>query len=127
MAILQLEPFPGRPDGGAGQEDEGGRGSRNPLGSHTWWNPTGAESEGLGAHCDARLGRRWKKFLGQRDASRGNARIDQHRSPGPREAGSPRKQTYVGWAIPSEDGKHLAIWEATGGSNAWLLELPPAW
>jgi len=34
---------------------------------------------------------------------------------------------YVGWAIPSEDGKHLAIWEATGGSNAWLLELPPAW
>jgi len=34
---------------------------------------------------------------------------------------------YVGWAIPSQDGKHLAIWEATGGSNAWLLELPPAW
>jgi DNA-binding winged helix-turn-helix (wHTH) protein/Tol biopolymer transport system component len=34
---------------------------------------------------------------------------------------------YVGWAIPSQDGKHLAIWEATGGSNAWLLEVPPAW
>ena len=34
---------------------------------------------------------------------------------------------YVGWAIPSQDGKHLAIWEATGGSNAWMLEAPPAW
>ena len=34
---------------------------------------------------------------------------------------------YVGWAIPSQDGKRLAIWEATGGSNAWLLEVPPAW
>jgi Tol biopolymer transport system component/DNA-binding winged helix-turn-helix (wHTH) protein len=32
---------------------------------------------------------------------------------------------YVGWAIPSQDGKHLAIWEATGGSNAWMLEVPP--
>ena len=27
----------------------------------------------------------------------------------------------------SQDGKHLAIWEATGGSNAWMLEVPPAW
>jgi DNA-binding winged helix-turn-helix (wHTH) protein/Tol biopolymer transport system component len=34
---------------------------------------------------------------------------------------------YVGWAIPSQDGKHLAIWESTGGSNAWMLEVPPAW
>src|SRR5207249_11927179 len=34
---------------------------------------------------------------------------------------------YVGWAIPSQDRKHLAIWEATGGSNAWMLEVPPAW
>lgn len=34
---------------------------------------------------------------------------------------------YVGWAIPSQDGRHLAIWEATGGSNAWMLEVPPAW
>lgn len=33
---------------------------------------------------------------------------------------------YVGWAIPSQDGKRLAIWEATGGSNAWMLEVPPA-
>src|SRR5437899_2363479 len=31
---------------------------------------------------------------------------------------------YVGWAIPSQDGKRLAIWEATGGSNAWMLEVP---
>jgi len=28
----------------------------------------------------------------------------------------------LGWAIPSPDGKHLAIWEASGSSNAWLLE-----
>jgi len=34
---------------------------------------------------------------------------------------------HVGWAIPSQDGKHLAIWEATGGSNAWMLEVPPSW
>jgi len=28
----------------------------------------------------------------------------------------------LGWAIPSPDGKHIAIWEASGSSNAWLLE-----
>jgi Tol biopolymer transport system component len=28
----------------------------------------------------------------------------------------------LGWAIPSPDGKRLAIWEAGGSSNAWLLE-----
>jgi len=29
---------------------------------------------------------------------------------------------YVGWGIQSRDGKHLAIWQATGGSNVWMLE-----
>ena len=29
---------------------------------------------------------------------------------------------YVGWAIPSRDGRKLAIWESAGGSNAWMLE-----
>jgi DNA-binding winged helix-turn-helix (wHTH) protein/Tol biopolymer transport system component len=29
---------------------------------------------------------------------------------------------YVGWAIPSRDGKKLAMWESAGGSNAWMLE-----
>ncbi len=28
----------------------------------------------------------------------------------------------LGWAIPSPDGRRLAIWEASGNSNAWLLE-----
>ena len=28
----------------------------------------------------------------------------------------------LGWAIPSPDGRHVAIWEASGSSNAWLLE-----
>jgi Tol biopolymer transport system component/DNA-binding winged helix-turn-helix (wHTH) protein len=28
----------------------------------------------------------------------------------------------LGWAIPSPDGRHLAIWKASGSSNAWLLE-----
>jgi Tol biopolymer transport system component/DNA-binding winged helix-turn-helix (wHTH) protein len=28
----------------------------------------------------------------------------------------------LGWAIPSLDGKRVAIWEATANSNAWLLE-----
>jgi len=28
----------------------------------------------------------------------------------------------LGWAIPSPDGRHLAVWEASGSSNAWLLE-----
>jgi Tol biopolymer transport system component len=34
------------------------------------------------------------------------------------------KETAVtlGWAIPSPDGKHLAIWKAHGDSNAWMLE-----
>ena len=29
---------------------------------------------------------------------------------------------YVGWGIQSRDGKHIAIWQATGGSNVWMLE-----
>jgi len=28
----------------------------------------------------------------------------------------------LGWAIPSPDGRHLAIWEGSGNANAWLLE-----
>lgn len=28
----------------------------------------------------------------------------------------------MGWAIPSPDGKHLAIWKAHGDSNVWMLE-----
>ncbi len=28
----------------------------------------------------------------------------------------------LGWAIPSPDGKHLAIWKASGSSNVWMLE-----
>jgi Tol biopolymer transport system component/DNA-binding winged helix-turn-helix (wHTH) protein len=28
----------------------------------------------------------------------------------------------LGWAIPSPDGRHVAIWKASGSSNAWLLE-----
>jgi Tol biopolymer transport system component/DNA-binding winged helix-turn-helix (wHTH) protein len=28
----------------------------------------------------------------------------------------------LGWAIPSPDGRHVALWEASGSSNAWLLE-----
>ena len=28
----------------------------------------------------------------------------------------------LGWAIPSPDGRHLAYWEMSGRSNAWLLE-----
>ena len=29
---------------------------------------------------------------------------------------------YMGWAIPSRDGKKLALWESAGGSNAWTLQ-----
>jgi hypothetical protein len=32
------------------------------------------------------------------------------------------KTPNVGWAIPSRDGKRLAILEAAGDSNVWLLE-----
>jgi len=28
----------------------------------------------------------------------------------------------LGWAIPSNDGKHLALWKANGSSNVWMLE-----
>lgn len=34
----------------------------------------------------------------------------------------PESERDLGWAIPSPDGRHLAIWEASGNSNAWLLE-----
>jgi Tol biopolymer transport system component/DNA-binding winged helix-turn-helix (wHTH) protein len=32
------------------------------------------------------------------------------------------KTPHVGWAIPSRDGKRLAILEAAGDSNVWLME-----
>jgi Tol biopolymer transport system component/DNA-binding winged helix-turn-helix (wHTH) protein len=28
----------------------------------------------------------------------------------------------IGWAIPAPDGKHLALWKASGSSNVWMLE-----
>jgi Tol biopolymer transport system component/DNA-binding winged helix-turn-helix (wHTH) protein len=32
------------------------------------------------------------------------------------------KQMRIGWAIPSPDGLRLALWEASGSANAWLVE-----
>ncbi|HWZ98295.1 MAG TPA: winged helix-turn-helix domain-containing protein [Candidatus Dormibacteraeota bacterium] len=46
-----------------------------------------------------------------------NVDLQGHVKPAVKE-GSP----YVGWAIPSQDGKRLAIWEASGASNVWMLE-----
>ena len=34
----------------------------------------------------------------------------------------PEKTMTLGWAIPSPDGKHLALWKANGNSNVWMLE-----
>jgi glycosyltransferase involved in cell wall biosynthesis len=31
-------------------------------------------------------------------------------------------EKYLGWAIPSPNGRHVAIWESSSSSNAWLLE-----
>jgi len=31
-------------------------------------------------------------------------------------------EKYLGWAIPSPNGRHVAIWEASSSSNAWLLD-----
>jgi hypothetical protein len=28
----------------------------------------------------------------------------------------------IGWAIPAPNGRHLALWEARGNSNVWMLE-----
>ena len=46
-----------------------------------------------------------------------NVDLQGHVKPAVKE-GSP----YIGWAIPSQDGKRLAIWEASGASNVWMLE-----
>ena len=32
------------------------------------------------------------------------------------------KNLRLGWAIPSQDGKRLALWEASGSANIWMLE-----
>jgi Tol biopolymer transport system component len=32
------------------------------------------------------------------------------------------EKPYIGWAIPSRDGNHLAMWQSTGGSNVWMLD-----
>ncbi len=31
-------------------------------------------------------------------------------------------EKYLGWAIPSPDGRHVALWESSSSSNAWLLD-----
>ena len=31
-------------------------------------------------------------------------------------------EKYLGWAIPSPDGRHVALWESGSSSNAWLLD-----
>jgi dipeptidyl aminopeptidase/acylaminoacyl peptidase len=28
----------------------------------------------------------------------------------------------VGWAIPSPDGRYLALWQASGNANVWMVE-----
>jgi Tol biopolymer transport system component len=28
----------------------------------------------------------------------------------------------VGWAIPSPDGRYLAMWQASGNANVWMVE-----
>jgi Tol biopolymer transport system component/DNA-binding winged helix-turn-helix (wHTH) protein len=32
------------------------------------------------------------------------------------------KNLRLGWAIPSPDGKRLALWEASGSANVWMVE-----
>ena len=32
------------------------------------------------------------------------------------------KKIWMGWAIPSPDGKRLAIWKSSPSANAWMLE-----
>ncbi len=34
------------------------------------------------------------------------------------------KKMRVGWAIPSRDGRHLAIMVSSGSANVWMLERP---
>ena len=35
---------------------------------------------------------------------------------------TPEDNVFMGFAIPSPDGRHLALWGATRSANAWLLE-----
>jgi hypothetical protein len=28
----------------------------------------------------------------------------------------------LGWAIPSRDGRRLALWEASGTANVWMVQ-----
>jgi hypothetical protein len=32
------------------------------------------------------------------------------------------KNIRLGWAIPSPDGKRLALWESSGSANVWMIE-----
>jgi len=32
------------------------------------------------------------------------------------------KKMILGWAIPSPDGRHLALWQSSGSSNVWMIE-----
>jgi hypothetical protein len=32
------------------------------------------------------------------------------------------KEMKIGWAIPSPDGRHLALWRRSGESNVWMID-----
>jgi Tol biopolymer transport system component len=32
------------------------------------------------------------------------------------------KEMKIGWAIPSPDGRHLALWKGSGESNVWMID-----
>ena len=38
------------------------------------------------------------------------------------EPGLEEKNIRLGWAIPSPDGKRLALWESSGSANVWMIE-----
>src|SRR5437667_2186600 len=88
----------------------------------------GGQREGPDSHlavvdrnCVPRLGCRWPQsvgcgFVACRGADAPERGLARQSHSGPRGV---RERSR---AIPSPDGKHLAIWEASGSPNAWLLK-----
>ena len=69
-----------------------------------------------------RLDGRWKGSVGQRfQHYRHQCTVEC----GPAGRARPvweQTKMAVGWAIPSPDGRYLAMWQASGNANVWMVE-----
>jgi hypothetical protein len=76
----------------------------------------------IGLQSQSRLDRRWPQYLVTASSPTGIQTLLHVDLRGEAKPVFQEPEKYLGWAIPSPDGRHVAIWESSSSSNVWLLE-----